>query len=96
MDVPPVLLIIIPVPDPVIRKAPFPDLHLRPRLFRETIRKSTLDKLQRSLKGEARSWSEEQVEMIRHEDEFIEQEDSFVAVAEQGIEKQFCSALGPE
>jgi len=49
------------------------------------MRKSTFDELHSPLQREGRLWSEEQVKMIGHENEFEELEGALIAIFEKSV-----------
>jgi post-segregation antitoxin (ccd killing protein) len=66
-----VLLIVLNVTNSMIGKTTSPDLKVRSRLIFRLIRETTLDELNRSLKGN--QWRDEQMKVIRHQNEFVEE-----------------------
>src|SRR5438874_11541881 len=84
------MLRIVPlVPNAMICEAPFPYFHSGARLFHEAMGESALDELHGFLQRHKWSGSQEQMEMIRHEDEFIESECSALAISIERFNKQF-------
>ncbi len=82
----------IPAPDlelprvanPVIRKASLPDRHLRADLVGE----ASLDESHYSLQSEI-GRSQEEMDVVRHDDESMQLEAAGIAVALDGLKQQF-------
>jgi len=92
MNISPMLLVIERTTDAMVRETPFPDLHSRSRFFHEPMRIAALDELHGALKGNCWFGSEKQMDMVGHEDKFVELEDFAVAVTEKNFgEKGRCS-----
>jgi len=72
----------------MIRKAPLPDFHFRSGLLHEPMGKSTFNKLHSSFQRDRGFRRDEQMEVIRHNDELIELEDSAIAIVKECVEEE--------
>jgi len=78
------LLVILPIPDAMIREARLPD---GAAIF-QAIRESSFDELHGMLQGDFFRRSEQRMDVVGHNDEFVEQEFSSVAVVREGVKQE--------
>ena len=76
---------IVYVADPVVDITTLPDFSLHLQALAGAMRKASFYKLDSAFESYARSGSEENVEVIRHDYEFVQEVFPLVAVVEQGL-----------
>jgi hypothetical protein len=60
------------------------------------MRITALDELHRALQRKGRLWSEQEMDVIGHEDKFVELKDSTVAICEKGLDEEPCCSIRTE
>ncbi len=90
------LFVIERISDAMVRKTPFPYFHSRSSFFHESMGVAALDELHGALQREGRFGSEKEMDVVGHNDKFVELKDSTVPISEKGFDKQCCSPFGPE
>lgn len=83
------LLVILPIPDAMIREARLPD---GATIF-QAIRESSFDELHGPFQRDFLRRTEQRVDVIGHDDEFMEQEFSSVAVVREGVYQESSSCF---
>ena len=76
----------------MIREARLP--HGRPRF--QPIRKSSLDELHDALEGNLRRGRQQRVDVIGHDDEFVEKEFSLIAIMRESFDQKTGCCLASE
>ena len=51
------------------------------------MRIATFDELHRSFQGDSRFGSEQQMDVVRHDDKFVKVKDAALAISEQSVQK---------
>ena len=85
--------VVLNVSNPVIGKSALPDLRIRTELFLRAMGEAALDELDRSLQGGL--WSDQQMEVLGHQDEFV-QEIGFALIRQEGFEEKARPGLSAE
>lgn len=96
MNVAPVPLEICAVSNPMIRKAPLPNFDSGTRLLHEAMRIAAFNELHRSFQRDRGIVSEEKMNMIGHDHEFVELKDSAVAIVKCSVYQNPCGRFGLE
>ena len=91
MDVVPVVLKILRVSNSVIGETRLPDCHLFH--FPKPIRKPTLDELECPLQGDYGRGRQQDMDVVRHDNEFMQQIFPLVAIVEQHVQQQSRSRI---
>jgi len=86
------LRVILKIPNPMIRETRLPDL---PAPF-EAERETSLDELHGSLQRNLLRGRDQQMNVIGHDDEFMEEIFSFVAIVSKRVEQKICCRHAPE
>ncbi len=83
------LLVILPIPDPMIRETRLPD----GTALLMAIRKSPLDELHDALERNLFSRREQRVEVIGHDDEFVKKKLTLVAIMRENLDQESGSRI---
>src|SRR5438874_10537158 len=86
------LLVVAHVHDAVKCKASLPNLVSRPEFFANSIGIAAFDKLHRSLQRTGSSRSNQQVDMIWHNDKFVERVLALIAIKDKHLNEEQCVA----
>ena len=78
----------------IVRKAPFPDRRFELQFFLCSERKTAFDVLDCLFQGNVRSWREQNMKVIRHYNEFMEQEFLLGSVILHYVEQQVGHGFG--
>src|SRR5579864_6239744 len=84
------------VQNPNLRKSLLPDGRVRSELASSSKGKSTLDELHGALNGQIASDSQQQVEVVGHDNEFVQAEFSFLPVVVQDLYEELRGSIGLE
>ncbi len=95
MNVLTMLLKILLISNPMVRKPSLPDL-LRSKQNSKLIRISTLNQLYRSLQSNTRRRSKEQMHMLRHDHECMERKLPFPTIGKHSFKEQSRIVLDDE
>lgn len=81
------LLKVVHAADAAIVKTGLPDREVVAEFFPDAMRTSTFNELQSPLQCDARCRHQEEMEVVRHKDEFMKQEVAFIPVMKQAFEE---------
>jgi|SRR5579863_5236481 len=89
-------LVIERLADAMVRETPLPYLYPRTRFLHKSVRIATLDELHGALKSEGWLGSEQEMDVVRHQNKFVKLKDSAVVISEKGFDKKCCCRFRPE
>ncbi|SRR5258708_24137633 len=90
------LRIVVRIPNAVIGESRLPNGEIQIEFFFYTIRESALDELQCFFQGNVRSGGNEQMEVIGHNNKFVQEKSSLSAVVLENVYQQSRHAVGLE
>ena len=88
MNVIPMMSEVVNITNPMIRKPALPDFRLAPDQRTERMGISSLDQLNRALDGDVLRRGKQKMDVIRHEDEGVQQVLRFATVMKKSFKKQ--------
>jgi hypothetical protein len=88
MNVVPMMSEVVNITNPMIRKPALPDFRLAPYKGAECMGISSLDQLDRALNGHVLSWGKQKMNVVRHENESVQEIIAFATVVKNSFKKQ--------